>query len=70
MKQGTVLWFKDEKGYGFLRPDGEGKDLFVHYSAINNGGKGRRSLVKDQRVEFEVVQTDKGPAAANVTVIR
>jgi CspA family cold shock protein len=67
MKQGTVKWFKDDKGYGFIGPDGETKDLFVHYTAIN--GNGHKTLKKDQRVEFEVVDTPKGRAAANVTVI-
>ena len=61
---GTVKWFNDSKGFGFLtRDDGE-KDVFVHYSAIQ--GDGFRSLTEGQRVEFDVVDTQKGPAAENV----
>jgi len=61
---GSVKWFNDSKGYGFLtRDDGE-KDVFVHHSAIQ--GEGFRSLAEGQRVEFDVVQGDKGPAAENV----
>jgi CspA family cold shock protein len=67
MKQGTVLWFNDNKGYGFLREDGATKDLFVHFTAITT--KGHRTLLQGQRVEFEVINTEKGPAAANVTAI-
>ena len=61
---GTVKWFNDSKGYGFLtRDDGE-KDVFVHHSAIP--GEGFKSLIEGQRVEFDVVQGQKGPAAENV----
>ncbi|MCY4598468.1 MAG: cold-shock protein [Acidobacteria bacterium] len=61
---GTVKWFNDSKGFGFLtRDDGE-KDVFVHYSAIQ--GDGFRSLTEGQRVEFDVVDGQKGPAAENV----
>ena len=61
---GTVKWFNDSKGYGFLtRDDGE-KDVFVHHSAIQ--GEGFKSLMEGQRVEFDVVQGEKGPAAENV----
>ena len=61
---GTVKWFNDSKGYGFLtRDDGE-KDVFVHHSAIQ--GEGFKSLIEGQRVEFDVVQGLKGPAAENV----
>lgn len=61
---GTVKWFNDSKGFGFLtRDDGE-KDVFVHHSAIQ--GDGYRSLMEGQRVEFEVVDGTKGPAAENV----
>ncbi len=61
---GTVKWFNDSKGFGFLtRDDGE-KDVFVHHSAIQ--GQGFKSLVEGQRVEFDVVQGRKGPAAENV----
>lgn len=62
---GTVKWFNNEKGYGFIaRDDGEG-DCFVHHSAIQ--ADGFRSLNEGDRVEFEVVAGEKGPAAANVT---
>ena len=65
---GTVKWFKDEKGFGFItRDDGE-KDVFVHHSAIRMDGF--RSLAEGMKVEFEVVQGAKGPAAENVTPIR
>ena len=61
---GTVKWFNDSKGFGFLtRDDGE-KDVFVHHSAIQ--GEGFKTLAEGQRVEFEVVQGQKGPAAENV----
>jgi len=61
---GAVKWFNDSKGYGFLtRDDGE-KDVFVHHSAIQ--GEGFKSLIEGQRVEFDVVQGQKGPAAENV----
>ena len=61
---GTVKWFNDNKGFGFLtRDDGE-KDVFVHHSAIR--GEGYKSLSEGQRVEFDVVQGQKGPAAENV----
>lgn len=64
---GTVKWFNDSKGFGFLtRDDGE-KDVFVHYSAIQ--GNGFRSLTEGQRVEFDVVDGQKGPAAENVVAI-
>ena len=61
---GTVKWFSDEKGYGFIeRENGEG-DVFVHHSAIE--GEGFKTLIEGQRVEFDVVQGQKGPAAENV----
>jgi CspA family cold shock protein len=64
---GTVKWFNDSKGFGFLtRDDGE-KDVFVHHSVIQ--GQGFRSLVEGQRVEFDVVQGQKGPAAENVVAV-
>ena len=65
--QGTVKWFNDSKGYGFLtRDDGE-QDVFVHHSAIQ--GQGFKSLIEGQRVEFDVVQGQKGPAAENVVTV-
>jgi CspA family cold shock protein len=64
---GTVKWFNDQKGFGFLtREDGE-KDCFVHHTAIQ--GTGFKSLREGERVEFDVVQGDKGPAAENVRVV-
>ncbi len=62
---GTVKWFNDQKGFGFVTPDGGGKDCFVHHSAIQS--EGFRTLGEGDRVEFEVVQGTKGPAAENVT---
>ncbi len=61
---GVVKWFNDGKGYGFITPDEGEKDCFVHYSAIQ--GSGFRSLKEGERVEFEMVQGEKGPAAENV----
>lgn len=66
MATGTVKFFNDEKGYGFISRDGE-KDLFVHYSNIV--GTGRRTLLADQKVEFEVAPGRKGDEAVNVRVI-
>ena len=63
MAQGTVKWFSNEKGYGFIERE-EGDDVFVHFSAINM--EGYKTLTEGQRVEFEVVQGDKGLQAANV----
>jgi CspA family cold shock protein len=62
--EGTVKWFSNEKGYGFIERD-EGDDVFVHFSAITMDGY--KSLREGQRVEFEVVQGDKGLQAANVS---
>jgi CspA family cold shock protein len=67
MPTGTVKWFSDEKGYGFITPDDGGKDLYVHHSAI--AGAGFKSLPEGAKVEFEVQQGPKGPNAANVRVI-
>ncbi len=63
---GTVKWFNDQKGYGFLAYEG-GKDVFVHHSAII--AQGFRSLSEGDRVEFEIQDSPKGPAAANVRKI-
>ncbi|HVE77195.1 MAG TPA: cold-shock protein [Actinomycetota bacterium] len=63
MAQGTVKWFSNEKGYGFIAGS-DGEDVFVHYSAIT--GDGYKSLTEGQTVEFDVVEGDKGKQAANV----
>ncbi len=60
---GTVKWFNSEKGYGFITTD-EGNDIFVHYSAINE--EGFKTLNEGDKVEFEVVEGDRGPQASNV----
>ena len=66
MKNGVVKWFNAEKGFGFISVEGE-KDVFVHFSAIQ--AEGYRSLEEGQEVQFEIVDGDKGPQAANVTRI-
>ena len=67
MATGTVKWFNDAKGFGFIKPDGGGEDLFAHFSQID--GKGFRSLAENQRVEFEVTQGQKGPQASRIRPI-
>ena len=67
MATGTVKWFNGEKGYGFITPADGGKDLFVHFSAIE--GEGYKSLAEGAQVEYEPQEGEKGPQAARVSVI-
>jgi cold shock protein len=67
MATGTVKWFSDEKGYGFITPEDGSKDLFVHFSGI--AGEGFRSLSEGVKVEYEATEGQKGPQATNVRVI-
>jgi CspA family cold shock protein len=67
MATGTVKWFNDSKGYGFIAPDEGGKDLFVHHSNI--AGNGFKTLNEGAKVEFEPREGTKGPEATNVTVV-
>jgi CspA family cold shock protein len=64
---GTVKWFNDEKGFGFITPDDGERDLFVHYSGID--GQGFKSLAENSKVEYEEETGDKGPKAVNVRLI-
>ena len=66
MSEGTVKWFNEQKGFGFIE-DSEGGDVFVHYSAIKSSGF--KTLAEGQRVSFEITKGKKGPAAENVMVL-
>jgi CspA family cold shock protein len=66
MATGTVKWFSDEKGYGFITPDDGGKDLFVHHSAIV--AEGYKTLAESAKVEYEAAEGAKGPEAKSVTL--
>jgi cold shock protein len=67
MATGTVKWFNDDKGFGFITPDEQGEDLFVHHSSIQ--GNGFKSLAEGAKVSYEPEQGQKGPAAGNVAAI-
>ncbi len=64
MTTGTVKWFNEAKGFGFITPENGGKDVFVHFSSIQSGGF--KSLAEGQRVSFDITNGDKGPQASNV----
>lgn len=64
MATGSVKWFNDSKGYGFIQADGTNRDVFVHYTAIQ--GDGFKTLAEGQKVEFDLIEGPKGPQAANV----
>jgi CspA family cold shock protein len=66
MTTGTVKWFNDAKGFGFITPESGEKDVFVHFSSIQEAGF--KSLAEGQRVEFEITDGPKGPQASNVTI--
>lgn len=66
MAEGTVKWFNEKKGYGFIQQD-DGQDLFVHHTSIT--GSGFRTLYEGQRVRFEIETTDRGPKAKNVEIL-
>jgi cold shock protein len=67
MATGTVKWFNDDKGYGFITQDNGGKDVFVHHSAIS--GEGYKSLAEGAKVEYDAEDSPKGPQARTVSVV-
>ena len=68
MATGTVKWFNADKGFGFIQPDDGSADVFAHFSSINSGGF--RSLVENDKVEYDLEQGPKGPQASNIQVLR
>ena len=68
MARGVVKWFNNDKGFGFIAPEGGGEDVFVHHSAIEV--QGFRTLTENQKVEFEIVQGQKGPQAGHVRPVQ
>jgi cold shock protein len=68
VQTGTVKWFDDSKGYGFITPDGGGKDLFAHFLQIRSDDT-HKTLAENARVQFEVTQSPKGPQASNITAL-
>ena len=69
MATGTVKWFSDDKGFGFITPDDQSKDLFVHHSGIGGDGGGFRTLAEGAKVSYDAESGDKGPKAINVQLI-
>ena len=67
MSTGKVKWFNQEKGFGFITNDEDGKDIFVHFSAIN--AEGFKTLEEGQKVSFDIVEGARGPQAANITIL-
>jgi cold shock protein len=67
IETGTVKWFNESKGYGFISPDNGGKDLFAHFKEIQ--GEGFKTLTENQRVQFEVTQGQKGPQASRIRAV-
>ena len=67
--EGTVKWFNNEKGFGFIQPNDGGKYVFVHFRQVNRTGYGRVSLAEGQKVTYEIGEGPKGPQAENVTAL-
>jgi len=67
IETGTVKWFNESKGYGFISPDNGGKDLFAHFKEIQ--GEGFKTLTENQRVQFEITQGQKGPQASRIRAV-